>query len=631
MNQFKKKISMLSFIIILLCCGSLLYGQEGRSQPQWWFGGAFGANVNFYSAGIHYLNSTAPSSRLPVTFSGGSGLGVYLSPLIEYRPDPQWGGMLALGFDGRNGGFDDVKAGGNTYQLITSMNYISLEPSVRFTPTDAGLYFFAGPRIGFNIAKTFTYTPPGGSKLQSEWTDIRGTVVSGQIGTGYDIPLNSSSSSSQSYISPFFSANLGQGPRSIETWSLGTLRAGVILKFGSSAIFGPAESRHVKFSVIAPSIIPTERKVKETFPVRNYIFFDEGSNALPGRYIQLTKDQADNFKEENLVQPEPNDLTSRSGRQMKVYYNILNVVGDRMRRNSQARVILFGSSDKGASEGEAFAVSAKRYLVEMFGIDGDRIGTQGRGKPSIPSAQPGGTRELDLVRPEDRRVEITSNTAAILEPVNIISIQDEPLDSDVLINVGDASTTLASWNVEITDQDGHVQRYGPFTSEQERIAGRKIIGDKLQGTYTVALIGESKDGKAVREEKPIRLVRSDQPEEEPGLRFSILFEFDQSKTVATYERFLVGTVAPLIPDGGSVTIHGHTDIVGEESHNLTLSRDRAEETRRIFERELAKAGKRNVKFDAYGFGEDVRRAPFDNKLPEERFYNRAVIIDIVPR
>jgi hypothetical protein len=26
----------------------------------------------------------------------------------------------------------------------------------------------------------------------------------------------------------------------------------------------------------------------------------------------------------------------------------------------------------------------------------------------------------------------------------------------------------------------------------------------------------------------------------------------------------------------------------------------------------------------------VRRAPFDNRLPEERFYNRTVIIDILP-
>ena len=88
-------------------------------------------------------------------------------------------------------------------------------------------------------------------------------------------------------------------------------------------------------------------------------------------------------------------------------------------------------------------------------------------------------------------------------------------------------------------------------------------------------------------------------------------------------------VAPLIPDGGSVIIHGHTDNIGEEGHNLKLSKDRSEETMNVLQRVLAKAG-RKVKFDTYGFGEDERRAPFDNRLPEERFYNRTVIIDIVP-
>jgi len=32
----------------------------------------------------------------------------------------------------------------------------------------------------------------------------------------------------------------------------------------------------------------------------------------------------------------------------------------------------------------------------------------------------------------------------------------------------------------------------------------------------------------------------------------------------------------------------------------------------------------------YGFGEDENLAPFENKLPEQRFYNRTVMIDIIP-
>jgi len=45
---------------------------------------------------------------------------------------------------------------------------------------------------------------------------------------------------------------------------------------------------------------------------------------------------------------------------------------------------------------------------------------------------------------------------------------------------------------------------------------------------------------------------------------------------------------------------------------------------------LTKAGRNDVKFEVEGFGEDEKSAPFENKFPEERSYNRSVIIDIVP-
>jgi outer membrane protein OmpA-like peptidoglycan-associated protein len=63
---------------------------------------------------------------------------------------------------------------------------------------------------------------------------------------------------------------------------------------------------------------------------------------------------------------------------------------------------------------------------------------------------------------------------------------------------------------------------------------------------------------------------------------------------------------------------------------MTLSLDRANEVRGIIESALSKAGRTDVKFEAYGFGEDQNLAPFENKFPEERFYNRTVIIDIIP-
>lgn len=614
---------------LALAAGTAAAQQAKTLQPKWWFGGSLGLNLNSSSPDIRRMNSTTSS---PVPFTDGSGSGLFLGPMVEYRHDPTWGAMVALGFDSRSGSFDDVSDPVNgTGTLSASMNYISLEPSVRVAPFPSDVFLFAGPRLAFNVAKSFEYARTGQPVVQGDFSGARGAVVSGQVGVGIDFPLTARGAATPVVAAPFFAVHFGQGPRSEETWGLTTFRAGVSIKFASAASSVDEQAREdLAFTVRAPRIIPAERRVQETFPTRNYVFFDPGSTAIPSRYVLLGSAEAGSFREDHLLEAQPKDLTGRSRRQMTVYHNVLNVVGDRMRRYREATIDLSGSSEGGADEGKQMAESVKRYLVDAFGIDGGRIRTTGSVKPPIPSVQRGATRELDLVRPEDRRVEISGSIPELLDPVQIISLQEDPLDSDVLVSVAGASEKLASWTVEATGDDGKSRRFGPFNRDQERIPGRAILADRLQGQFTLAMVGETAGGQTVRKEEKIRLARSDEQDENTGWRFSILFEFDQSKTVATYNRFLTNEVAPLIPAGGSVIIHGHTDVVGEESYNLRLSRERAHETMDVLQNALSKAGKRNVRFDTYGFGEDARRAPFENALPEERFYNRTVIIDIVP-
>ena len=115
-----------------------------------------------------------------------------------------------------------------------------------------------------------------------------------------------------------------------------------------------------------------------------------------------------------------------------------------------------------------------------------------------------------------------------------------------------------------------------------------------------------------------------------GYRYSVLFGFDKANTIASYNKFLTDVVSPSIAPGSTVIIHGHTDVIGEEGYNHTLSHERAQQTQKILENALSRSGKSNVKFETLGFGEDLSRSPFDNSLPEERSYNRTVIIDIVP-
>src|ERR1051325_6218089 len=81
------------FILLALAAQTLLNAQESRRlQPQWWFGGAVGPNFNTYSSDINSSQFYPPGyvgavPSLP-SFTKGTGAGVFLSPLLEYRPDP---------------------------------------------------------------------------------------------------------------------------------------------------------------------------------------------------------------------------------------------------------------------------------------------------------------------------------------------------------------------------------------------------------------------------------------------------------------------------------------------------------------------------------------------------------------
>jgi len=397
----------------------------------------------------------------------------------------------------------------------------------------------------------------------------------------------------------------------------------------------------VHFFVVAPKNIPAERNVREIFPMRNYVFFNLGSTDIPDRYVLLRKDQVKEFKEEQVALYTPKNKSGRSDRQMVVYYNILNILGDRLGKNPTATVRLTGASMQGIEDGQAMAESIKHYLVDVFGIDPSRITTEGRVKPRIPSEKPGGMKELDLLREGDRRVSIWSASPALLmefqsgpdapwKPVEIYAKQDAPFESNVIVSVAGAKAAFTSWSLEITNDQGTMQNFGPYTQEQVAIPGKSVLGTRPEGTYKVTMVGQGKSGMIVRMDTTVNMVLWTPAVNDEVMRFSIIFEFDESKAITLYDRYLTDVVMPKIPVNGTVVIHGYTDIIGDPEYNLKLSLARANDVRATLETGLAKAGRTDVKFEVYGFGADEKLSPFENKFPEERFYNRTVIIDIIP-
>jgi outer membrane protein OmpA-like peptidoglycan-associated protein len=640
--------------LILTSIHAPLNAQETQyTKPSWYLGVAGGANFNFFRGSTQQMNSAFTA---PVAFHDGDGVGLFIAPLLEYRPaDSRWGLMLQAGYDSRKGSFDQVITPCNCpADLKTDLSYITVEPSLRFSPFKSGLYFYGGPRLAFNLDKSFTYqlgTNPAlpnqleNAEVKGDFNEVKETIISMQIGAGYDIPLSSEGKRNQFILSPFiaFHPYFGQNPRSSETWNLTTLRAGVALKFGRGKKIEVVEAPdgESQFSVDSPANNQENQRVSEIFPLRNYVYFDTESNTISSRYELLKKEQVIDFKEDQLKVSNSENLSGRSKRQMTVYYNVLNILGVRMQKNPSTSIKLVGSSNKGMEDGRTMARSVKTYLVDVFGIEPSRINVEGRVKPVNPSEQPGGTRDLELLREGDRRVSIESNSPVLLmefqsgpdaplKPVVINSLQEAPLESYVTFNNVGAKEAFSSWSMEIKDEKGKTQSFGPYAEDSVSIPGKSILGNRPEGDYKVKMIGITKSGKLSEKETSTHMTLWTPAKVEQGIRYSIIYEFNESKAISIYEKYLTEIVTPNIPVGATVIIKGHTDIIGEEVYNQDLSLARANNVKSIIQNSLEKSGRTDVKFVINGFGEDQKSAPFENKYPEERSYNRTVIIDIVP-
>jgi outer membrane protein OmpA-like peptidoglycan-associated protein len=643
--------------------------QDAQTKPSWWFGAAAGANFNFYQGSTQELNADFTP---PVPFHDGFGIGLYLAPTIEYyRPNTRLGMMLQFGYDGRKGKFDQVLTPCNCPQdLSAKLNYFTIEPSLRFAPFRSNFYMFAGPRFAYNLTKSFVYqlginpdypdqTPS--PEVTGDFSNVNQLLVSMQIGAGVDIPVSSQSNRTQFVLSPFVSFHpyFGQDPRSIETWNVTTLRAGAALKFGVAAkssgknpkddnvVIAPVKEKEkevvptIEFIVISPKNIPAERTVRETFPLRNYVFFDLGSTDIPKRYVTLQKSEVKGFKEDQVELFTPENLSGRSKRQLVVYYNILNILGDRMGKNPNSTIKLVGSSELNDADGRKMAESIKTYLVDVFSIAPSRITTEGRNEPKIPSRQVGGTAELILLSEGDRRVSIESSSPALLmefqsgpsaplKPVDVVVVEEAPIDSYVSFENKNAKENFTSWIIEVKDNKGTVQTFGPYTEDKVTIPGKDIMGTNAGGNYKVKMIGTTKAGKKHEKETDVQMVLWVPAQTEVAMRFSVIYEFNESKAIGIYDKYLTEIVANKIPENGKVIIHGHTDIIGDPQYNEKLSLERANDVKRILQSALAKQGRTDVTFEVLGFGENQKLAPFENKYPEERFYNRTVLIDIIP-
>lgn len=143
----------------------------------------------------------------------------------------------------------------------------------------------------------------------------------------------------------------------------------------------------------------------EQRPLLTYIFFNENSTVIAERYKLLGKQAAAGFNVDDLIESGVEDT----------YYNLLNIVARRMLENPDAKLMIAGysSSDETnrKSLGLSRANSIQKYMNKIWGISTGRLIVKAALSPPEPSQE-----FTKHDREENRRVELSSNDWEILAP-----------------------------------------------------------------------------------------------------------------------------------------------------------------------------------------------------------------------
>ncbi|MFA6235020.1 MAG: OmpA family protein [Bacteroidota bacterium] len=664
MKTVTKKIfvAILASIALLLLVSTVNAQEKNFRDQAWRFGINLGVNNNSASLGFQSLHSTPPIYDFdkPSTETedniNGRGYGGYGGAFVEYLSTSWWGVQLRVSYDMRDAVVTDGYATPNT-EFDTRMAYMSFEPLFRIDQhMIPNLSLVVGPLIAANIHGTYAFKADAAGPVTEENVKIPDRPVASlgvTAGVAYDIEIGSGVNSSV-YLSPFFDYSWIAAQRkslistaqnsTSDIWSTQTFRFGLRLSWESrnpppepmTEIPAPVKPRVVEAPpprvvnhatmTMPPNNEITAQDITGYFPILPYVFFEEGNQEIPDRYILLEKSGASNFNEAELGKFDKGELTEKEtnvDQLMVTYHNVINVYADRMKKNPKEKLILRGSDPLG-KDGKAFAYKVKNYMVETFQIEPGRI-TVEEEAPRKPS----GSELTDpsfagLIDDENRRVGFVFANESMYKPVSYATRDESAINNDMIFSV-DNMSQLKSWDVSISGSS-RTMNFGPFKTNSARINPaplmRGIYEDRFKAKVTMML----KDGKTISETHDFKLIKS--KDLKMATRYLMIFEYNKSDAVASYEKKIRNEIVPGMNSGNAVIVHGHTDIIGNEAANQQLSEERSNEAKRIVDDELAKTNKR-VDVQAVGVGQTNVQYTFDNQQPEGRMYNRNVFVETI--
>lgn len=641
-------------------------------------GGFVGGIYNIHQASFSAL-PTIPTGRTNdgVNFGDASSFGLTGSLLLEYPLSETLALGVRLGYashaavlkaseNARVGFLSNNGTSVDFYNAIfgrelqANFASVGVEPLIAFTPfaqTDAkGLRFYGGVRAGFMLLRNFSQqesilslepenarasavvfnnalrdrNPQSGEIPQSQLLHIAPTV-----GIGYDIQFGSLA------ISPevFFAYGLTPLVSGLN-WNLHQARGAISFRYALPAppppppppppkVAEPVEASVAAFTTDTSGVeVPlVQIKVEEfvsrqMYPLLPYIFFDQNSSVIPARYHRLNSDEATAFTESKFFNADA----------MRVYYDVLNIIGKRLQQYPKTKVTITGCNDNSTS-GElgnlqlsrSRAEEVRQYLSRTYNIDTMRMEIRSRNLPEKPTM----SKDSAGIE-ENRRVEVFSSSWEIMQPTLVydtLLVPSAPVirfKTSAKADAGIAKSTLRAFQggrtlkqysalgaVEplVEWNTAREQSTIPRSEEEMKFSYEVLDAD---GHSAMPIGSVPVEQVTIRKKRSLRI-----KDKEIDTYRLILFDFDSPEVGPENARIIKDLVLSNVKPTSTVQVTGFTDKLGSAEVNQRLSEGRARSVSNLVP---------SKQTTAKGFG--AKMTIYPNEIPEGRFLSRTVEVRV---
>jgi outer membrane protein OmpA-like peptidoglycan-associated protein len=277
----------------------------------------------------------------------------------------------------------------------------------------------------------------------------------------------------------------------------------------------------------------------------------------------------------------------------------------------------------------ARATTVRDYLEQTWGISSGRMQLESRLLPEQASKSD----DADG-RDENRRVEISSTSPAILAPVTSADTMRVFTPSGIRFNPSiDPKVPIASWTIFVTQNDRIIKTLSgndpiPGNADWRMDEQARYIPRDARSVDYLLVVRDSMDQVIPSATKPITIsqitladkVRNGGTDKSIDRYSMILFGFDRAD-LSPANQELVKTIKDRITSSSTARVIGYTDRSGAEEYNQRLSERRSQAVSTALGLPASSAS---------GQGEQLPL--YDNATPEGRFYSRTVeVIVETPR